>query len=95
MTDAEVAAIASGGERALTRRIAKHSPTKAIGKLTSEKAAPPRIAAADMDEIQRTGRVPQRVRERLATAAESDVSPEVTSTDKDSPKVDPERRREG
>ena len=93
MTDAEVAAMARGGDRALARRIAKHRPTTAIGKLTSEKVVPPRIAAADMDEIRRTGRVPQRVRERLAKAVESDLSPEAATTEKDSPKVDPERPR--
>lgn len=84
-----------GGESGLARRMAKHSPTMPIEKLTSKKAAPPRITAAEKYEIQRRGRVPQRVRERLAKAAESDVSPEPTRTRKDSPKVDPEQRRRG
>jgi hypothetical protein len=84
-----------GGESGLARRMAKHSPTVPIGKLTSKKAAPPRITAAEKDQIQRTGRVPQRVRERLAKAAESDVSPEPTTTRKASPKVDAERPRRG
>jgi hypothetical protein len=95
MTDAEVAAMTREGESGLARRMAKHSPTMPIGKLTSKEAAPPRITAAEKDQIQRTGRVPQRVRERLAKAAESDVSPDPTTTGKDAPKVDPERRRRG
>ncbi len=95
MTDADVAAMASGGNRALARRIADHSPTDAVGRLTTDKAAPPRIAAGEMHEIDRTGRIPARVRERLAKAADSDVSREPTSTEKDSPTVEPERRGSG
>jgi hypothetical protein len=67
------------------------SPHRGDRKTLERKAVPPRIAAAGMHEIQRTGRVPQRVRKRLAIAVESDVSPEATTTEKDSPKDDPER----
>ena len=89
MTDAEVAAMARGGEAAVVRRITKHSPTKASGTLTDKKAAPPRITASEMEQIQRTGRVPRRISERLEKAAYSEPSPAPSTTKKDSPKVDP------
>jgi hypothetical protein len=93
MTDAEVAAMARGGESAVARRIAKHSPTRAIGTLTGKKASPPRITAAEMRRMERTGRFSQRVSERLASAAESDEPPGEIATEKDLPKLDPKRRR--
>ena len=95
MTDADVAAIASGGGTAVAGRIAKHSPTKAIGTLEDAKSSPPRITAAEAKEIQRTGRVPPRVHERLANAAEQDVSPEPGRSRKSSPTLDPRQARKG
>ena len=97
MTDADVTAMARGGDTAVVARIAKHSPTKGVGTLEDAKASPPRITAAEAKEIQRTGRVPPRVRERLAKAAEPDVSPEPGSSRsrKSAPKLDPTQARKG
>ena len=95
MTDADVAAMTRGERTAVAKRIAKHSATKPVGTLTGRKTAPPRITAAEMDHIRRTGRPAKQVTERLAKAAAADVSPKPTSPGKDSPKVDAPRRRAG
>jgi hypothetical protein len=92
MTDAEVAAMARG-EKETARRIARHSPTKPIGKLVSDKPAPPRISAAEMEEIQGAqGRLPDQVRERLQRGAEADVAPAPKRTRNPFPEKEPGRR---
>jgi hypothetical protein len=89
MTDAEVDAMARGGRPSLARRIAKHSPSKRTGKLSDEKAGPPDISPAEMRQIQRRGRLPKALRERLAEAAPSDEPAEPLSSRKESPKRQP------
>jgi hypothetical protein len=64
--------------------IAKHSPSKRSGKLSDEK--PARLTSrAEMRQIQRRGRLPKAVRERLVEAARSDEPGEPLSS--------PRRRR--
>ncbi len=90
MTDAEVAAMARGEDKEIARRLARHSPTKAVGRLESDKSAPSRISAAEMEQIQRArGRLPDEVRERLQKAGERDVSSEPKRTRKLSPRKEP------
>jgi hypothetical protein len=81
MTDAEVGAMARGENTEIARRIARHSATGPVGRLVSDKPAPPRISTAEMEEIQQaSGRLPNPVRERLQKAAEADVAPEPRRT---------------
>lgn len=90
MTDAEVAAMARGEGDEIARRIARHSPTKALGRLASDKPAPQRISAAEMEQIQRDrGRLPDGVRERLQKAKAPDVTPEPKRARKLHPKKKP------
>jgi hypothetical protein len=89
MTDAEVQAMARGGEPSLARRIAKHSPSKRTGKLSDEKAAPPDITEAEMRQIQRRGRLRKALRERLGKAAPSDEPAEPLTSRKELPKRPP------
>jgi hypothetical protein len=89
MADAEVDAMARGGQPSLARRIAKHSPSERTGKLSDEKAGPPAITEAEMRQIQRRGRLPKALRERLAEAAPSDEPAEPLSSRKEAPKRQP------
>ena len=90
MTGAEVAARQRGETPDIARRIARHSPTKPVGRLVSDKPAPPRISTAEMEEIQRaTGRLPSALRERLRKPAESDVAPDADPERKPSPAKEP------
>jgi hypothetical protein len=89
MTDADVEAMARGGAPSLVRRIAKHSPSQRTGKLSDEKTAPPDITADEMRQIQRRGRLPKALRERLAEAARSEMPAEPLSSEKQSPKRQP------
>jgi len=91
MTDAEVDAMTRGGAPSLTRRIARHSPSKRTGKLSDEKAGPPDITEAEMRQIQRRGRLTRALRERLEEAAPSDEPAEPLSSRKESPKRRPAR----
>jgi hypothetical protein len=90
MSDTEVAAMARGEGKEIARRIALHSPTKPVGKLVSDKAAPPRISAAEMEQIRRArAGPPARLRERLQKAGEADVVPEPRRRRKPSPTKEP------
>jgi len=90
MTDAEVAAMARGESTQIARRIARHGPRKPVGRLVSDKTAPPRITASEMEQIQRAGgRLPDRVRVRLQKASEADVAPEPKRRRKPSPRKEP------
>jgi len=81
MTDAEVGAMAGRENTEIPRRIARHSATKPVGRLVSDKPAPPRISTAEMEAIQQaSGRLPDPVRKRLQKAAEADVAPEPRRT---------------
>jgi hypothetical protein len=92
MTDAEVAAMAREGSKEIARRIARHSPTKPVGKLASDKPAPPRISAAEVEQIRRArGRLPDLVRKRLQKAGEADVAPKPKDERKLSPTKAPPR----
>ncbi len=82
--------MARGGEPSLTRRIARHSPSKRTGNLSDEKAGPPDITEAEIRQIQRRGRLPKALRERLGEAAPSDEPVEPLSSRKESPKRRPE-----
>jgi hypothetical protein len=85
--------MARGESKELARRIARHSQTKPVGRLVSDKPAPPRISAAEMAQIQRArGRPPGRVRERLQKAGEGDVAPKPKRTRKPSPTKEPRGR---
>lgn len=89
MTDAEVAAMARG-EKDIARRIARHSPTQPIGKLVSDKPAPPRISVDEMNAIQRgRGRLPDSLRERLQKAGEAELGPEPKASRKPVPAEEP------
>jgi len=93
MTDEEVAATARGGSKEISRRVARHSPTKPVGRLVSDKPAPPRITVAEMERIQRArGRLSDRVRERVQTDREADVVPTRKRTRKPSPAEEPTGR---
>jgi hypothetical protein len=91
MSDEEVAAMARGDGKGVVRRIARHSPTKALGRLVSDKPQPPRISAAEMEQIQLArGSLPKALRERLAGAAEAEAAPpEPRRARKPSPKEEP------
>lgn len=90
LTDAEVAAMARGEGKEVARRIARHSSTKPIGRMKSDKPEPPRITAPEMEQIQRDqGRLPDPVRERLQTAGEPDAAREPKRTRKLFPKKEP------
>jgi hypothetical protein len=91
MTDADIEAMTRGGAPSLARRITKHSPSKRTGKLSDEKAAPPDITADEMRQIQRLGRLPKALRERLAEAVRSDEPAEPLLSEKQSPKRQPPR----
>lgn len=79
MTDAEVGAMARGEGNEIARRIERDSPTKAVGGLVSDKPAPQRISAVEMEHIQSDrGRLSDRVRERLQKAKAPDVTPTPT-----------------
>jgi hypothetical protein len=85
MTDAEVAAMASTPDAGVARRIAAHSPSKPVGRLSSDKAAPPRITAEEMVRIARTQVTSKDVRARLAKASSGDVPALGGAGDKDGP----------
>jgi hypothetical protein len=90
MTDAEVAAMARGGSKEVARRIARHSPTKPTGELASDKPAPPRVSAAEMEQIRRArGRLPDGLRKRVQEAGEADVGPTPKPKRKLSPRREP------
>lgn len=94
MTDAEVAVMAHEGSKEIARRIERHSPTRAVGKLASDKPAPARISAAEVEQIRRAGgRLPDGVRKRLQKAGEADVATEPKRTRKLSPTKEPPDRR--
>jgi hypothetical protein len=90
MTDAEVVAMSRGTSGEIARRIARHSPTKPLGRLVSSKAAPPRISAAEMRRTQQAkGRLDDRLRHRLQNAGEAEGAPEPKRTRKASPVKEP------
>ena len=92
MTDEDVEAMARGGTAPLARRIAKHSPAKATGKLSDKKLSPPEISAAEMNRIQPRGRLTKAIRERLAASAEADKAAEPETSRKQAPKREPDAR---
>jgi hypothetical protein len=85
MTDAEVAALASKPDAGVARRIAAHSPSAPLGRLASEKAAPPRITAEEMVKIARTQVTSKDLRARLAKGTSGDVPAGGGTSDKDGP----------
>ena len=94
MTDDEVKAMARGNATAVTRRIARHSPSARTGKLTGEKAAPAPISEAEMARIRRARGLPKALRERLGAAAEPDAPDVPVASAKRAPTraPDPETR---
>jgi hypothetical protein len=90
MSDDDVEAMARGGAGSVTRRIAKHSPSKRTGKLTDEKASPAEIGAAEMRRIQPRGRLTKALRERLAAAAAADEPTPPVTLKKQSPRRAPD-----
>jgi hypothetical protein len=90
MTDADVAAISRGTSPEIARRIARHSPTKPLGRLVSDKTAPPRVSAGEMERIQQArGRLGDRLRNRLQNAGEAERAPEPKRTRKAAPVNEP------
>lgn len=90
MTDDDVEAMARGETTSVARRIARHSPSKRTGKLTDDKAVPAEISTAEMRQIQRSGRLPKALRERLAAGAGRDDAAEPPPSAKQSPKRRPD-----
>jgi hypothetical protein len=89
LNDDDVEAMARGDTTSVARRIARHSPSKRTGKLTDDNSAPAEITAAEMRQIQRSGRLSKALRERLAAGTDLDDTAEPPPSAKQSPKREP------